>query len=1802
MVILPLNLLSQIRTKIAIISDIHYMDESLLIADGTKFQEYLAKDRKLIKESASILRSAVREMINLKPHVILIPGDLTKDGELISHQKLTQELDTLLKLGIKVFVVPGNHDVNTPDAVAYDGDTTYSVPTIDTATFRDLYKNFGYNQAISKDTASLSYVVNLDNQTVLIAIDACTYYYNDTLTHSSTKGQLRPQVYQWIIDRIREAKLAGKNIFGMMHHGLVQHFQGQSIAFSEYVIEGWDTIATTFANEGMQLIFTGHFHANDITAFTTSQGKKIYDIETGSLVTYPCPYRVCYLMNDNTFEITTKYITEIDIPVPGGDFQQYAYTYLKEGMTNLVKYVLIQPVSSGGYGLNPIQANIIAPYIVNGFIAHYAGDEILPDSVNSFIHWLKSAGINTLANYIQSLYTDLPPSDNKLLINLTTGTILPAISYRTYKNFNSPIIGLYNGISIRETGGSGLAYIPGTEREFWTLGDRGPNLDAINHPQSGGKDVKVFPFPNYNPKIFKVKLEGDSIKILSSVPIKTPWNSSVTGLPNPVGIGNTGEIGWAGTAPEDINNPLGTDTLGIDPEGITIGPNGDLFICDEYGVSVWRVNPVTGKLIERYSPFKNIPPKYKNITIDTIFVKRRPNRGFEGITTTPNGKIYVVLQSPMLNPNDKSRIVRLLELEPYSKSTKMYAVLLPNTTGSIRVKDWKIGDITAINNHEFLAIVHGVRTSGGVTTDRKMIMKWDIRQATPIIYEKYVVSGVEKTLEQLVEGSDTTALTKVKNGKTDIVPVQQSLFLELYNESYPEYPSAKNIWDPRLDKPEGIVILNDSTIIVTNDNDFGVTSPNEDGNAEPNLRYWMAFEYHLPADKKLNTYNTPTPQFSLQLLHSSDLEGGVDAIARAPLFASVMEKLQQEHQNTITISSGDNYIPSPFFNAASDERLNTTLRNVYSDFYNDNIMNKLRTASGRVDVSIMNICGFDASALGNHEFDAGPAVMREIINIDYRTTPELRWIGTQFPYLSANLDFSQESSLAPIYHDAIENNTYYQNLPQKISNNNYTTQKIAPATYVVRGNEKIGIVGVTTPIVQSISSTGQVKVKGVPENNMDTVAFYVQQQIDRLRNNYGINKIIVVSHLQQIALEKELIKKLSGVDIIVGGGSDYLMAKAGDLLLPGDIANSPYPYITHNKDNEPAILVNTKGQYGYIGRLVVDFTADGIIDTTSISPLSGVYAAHVQNVVTLWGDSASGFTLKSKGELVKRLVNAVEQVVIEQDGNIFGKTLAYLNGERSSVRREETNLGNLTADANLWYAQKYDPEVKVSLKNGGGIRASIGEIRKDSNDNYLYLPPQANPLVNKQNGDISQLDITNSLRFNNSLTILELTVAELKMILEHGVAAWTPTATPGQFCQIGGMAISFDPSATPQMLSKNTNGTIIGIAQQGERIRSLVILNENNEVEQVLIQNGKIVTDPNTKVKMVTLQFLADGGDDYPFVLTANYANRVNLNSAEATGDATFAKNGTEQDALAEYLKLKHWSQPFAMADTKVEEDNRIQNMRFRQNGLIFPVPYVNTPIADCNLRYKIDTLSIDLTLVFNMDNTNQTSEYTIAYDQNVLQIVLQDNSVRLIPKAVGNTQVIIKTADRYGMIVCDTFVATVLPNNPPVLVNSPENDTIFVGSTKVIEGYPLYFSDPENQMLNFEVVSSNENVAKVSFSNQNLAITALNPGTAIITLSADDRVNLPVSISFTIEVIDTSTNIGTISSAERIIFGPNPANDYIKIESDAILMVRIINLSGNTILETNNKIIDITKLSRGIYTLQVFTRNGIYVEKFIKN
>ena len=276
-------------------------------------------------------------------------------------------------------------------------------------------------------------------------------------------------------------------------------------------------------------------------------------------------------------------------------------------------------------------------------------------------------------------------------------------------------------------------------------------------------------------------------------------------------------------------------------------------------------------------------------------------------------------------------------------------------------------------------------------------------------------------------------------------------------------------------------------------------------------------------------------------------------------------------------------------------------------------------------------------------------------------------------------------------------------------------------------------------------------------------------------------------------------------------------------------------------------------------------------------------------------------------------------MVTEKDSNIFGQTSVYLNGNRGSIRTEETNIGNLIADANLAAGKRIDPSVVVSLKNGGGIRAPIGVAAYGE-----LLRPPANALVGKTEGQISQIDIENTLRFNNGLTLLTLSAAELLEVIEHTVATSGEGSTPGRFPQIAGMAFSFDTSLPG-----------------GSRVQSLVVTDRDGNPMDTIAQNGEIVGDADRTFRMVTITFLVDGGDDYPY---ANFPNtdRVDLTEAmteeQSGGLATFTDPGTEQDALAEYLAANFAETPFDMADVGPESDERIQNLAFRADSLVVPM------------------------------------------------------------------------------------------------------------------------------------------------------------------------------------------------------------------------------------------------------------------------
>lgn len=672
----------------------------------------------------------------------------------------------------------------------------------------------------------------------------------------------------------------------------------------------------------------------------------------------------------------------------------------------------------------------------------------------------------------------------------------------------------------------------------------------------------------------------------------------------------------------------------------------------------------------------------------------------------------------------------------------------------------------------------------------------------------------------------------------------------------------------------------------------------------------------------------PAGVYRLQILHASDLEGSVDAIDRAANFAAIVDMLEDSHANSILLGAGDNWIPGPFFNAAGDPSVQPALQAAYGELFDfpAAVANSIRADVGRVDVSIMTILGFDASALGNHEFDAGTSTIASILGPDIRDSngdgvlDQVRWLGAQFPYLSANLDFSADAALSPLFTDQVLDSRVFESDLTDLPGSR-ADKRIAAATIIEEGGEKIGVVGATTPLLASISSPGATEVKdpGAGTNDMPALAQILQPVIDGLLAE-GVNKIILVSHLQQIALEKELATLLDGVDVIIAGGSSTLLADDTDALQPGDLAAGGYPFVTQNAGGDPVLIVSTDQEYKYVGRLVVDFDAEGRIIADSVDPVvSGAYATTDAVVDSLWG-AADPFAEGTKGDQVADLVAAVGGVVTAQDGNILGRTDVFLEGRRTEVRTEETNLGNLTADANLAYAQVVDATVMVSIRNGGGIRDLIGSIDGVTG---AELPPDANPDSGKEAGEISQLDIANALRFNNGLTLLTVTAEQLLQVMEHAVAASAPGATPGQFAQIGGLAYSFDATLAV-----------------GQRVLSLAITDADGNVVDVIAENGDIVGDAERAIRIVTLNFLANGGDGYPFptfvAADPAFSDRVDLLSAGLpAGDATFAAAGSEQDALAEYLLDKHATTPFNDVDTAPAQDQRIQNLASRDDTVL---------------------------------------------------------------------------------------------------------------------------------------------------------------------------------------------------------------------------------------------------------------------------
>lgn len=392
--------------KIGVISDTHYLSEKLM-DNGSALQQYTKSSGRDIKNVATIIDQVLEDYLNIPDlNILLVSGDMTKDGEKQSHIDFVNKLKPLQDKGVRVFVIPGNHDINRFNyAVGYKDNTTYHTDYTTPTDFRYIYQNCGYDNALETDTTSLSYVANLDDKTWLLAIDAAEYDRYDKGFVSS--GKIKESTEKWIIDILDRANNQNIDVIAMMHWGLTEHIPYQSTFFADYLVTDWEKYASLLADKGVKVIFTGHFHSNDISAYTSPKGNTIYDIETGTLVSYPFAYRLIDY-NGNEMDITTRNVTSIP---SNSKLVEESKLQLEAIAENMAK----KKLSNMGLDNDTEITDQLSKVIAQLFIIHLGGDEKLTDDIKKQINRL-AIFMDADIEDIDDFKIDFEPADNNVII------------------------------------------------------------------------------------------------------------------------------------------------------------------------------------------------------------------------------------------------------------------------------------------------------------------------------------------------------------------------------------------------------------------------------------------------------------------------------------------------------------------------------------------------------------------------------------------------------------------------------------------------------------------------------------------------------------------------------------------------------------------------------------------------------------------------------------------------------------------------------------------------------------------------------------------------------------------------------------------------------------------------------------------------------------------------------------------------------------------------------------------------------------------------------------------------------------------------------------------------------------------------------------------------------------------------------------------------------------------------------------------------------------------------------------------
>ena len=308
------------QERIMVIADPHVYAPSLTDY-GQAFKQMMAGQRKMIDQSAATWQALMDTALLYRPDLLLIPGDLTKDAEIESHQLVVSSLNTLQEAGIKTLLIPGNHDIGG-NAYAYRGEEKTSIESLSDESWESTYR-LVYEQATAKDPASHSYVAEPFQGVTVLGIDG---------SHNNAGiGSLSDETLAWLLAQADSAVEKGNMIIAMCHWQLMDHFDMQGQLEAACQLKNAASVRDSLMHHGVRLVLTGHFHVNSITTWRDTTGlttDSIVEISTGSPITYPCPYRWLTVSEDRRdVQVETGYITSLDT-IP--DMTSYSREWMAE--------------------------------------------------------------------------------------------------------------------------------------------------------------------------------------------------------------------------------------------------------------------------------------------------------------------------------------------------------------------------------------------------------------------------------------------------------------------------------------------------------------------------------------------------------------------------------------------------------------------------------------------------------------------------------------------------------------------------------------------------------------------------------------------------------------------------------------------------------------------------------------------------------------------------------------------------------------------------------------------------------------------------------------------------------------------------------------------------------------------------------------------------------------------------------------------------------------------------------------------------------------------------------------------------------------------------------------------------------------------------------------------------------------------------------------------------------------------------------------------------------------------------------